>query len=286
MEKYIYEVLNNLNQKRYIGQTTSPTRRFREHKRLGGSEEKEKILYRAIAKYGVENFSFNIIEGPLKNYNEREKYWIKFYNTYVGWMDSWGYNMTEGGEEPPHPKGEDHHYAVHSWDDIEKIMSLLKNTKTSVLEIAKTFNYSRSAIERINSGKIWHIDDIDYPIRKEITSDFKKQRAELIKYDLLNTNLTQKEIGEKYNVGRSTVTAINRGQNFKDIDIDYPIRKTNQQSKPILMLDIKTQEILNEFKDAVEAIKYLGYGDPGGIRACAHGQLKTSLGYIWKFKER
>ena len=32
--------------------------------------------------------------------------------------------------------------------------------------------------------------------------------------DLLYTNLTQKEIANKYGVSRTTITAINRGQNF------------------------------------------------------------------------
>jgi Trp operon repressor len=38
---------------------------------------------------------------------------------------------------------------------------------------------------------------------------------ESIIQDLLYTNLTQKQISEKYGISRTTVTAINRGQNFK-----------------------------------------------------------------------
>ncbi|MBR2247054.1 MAG: hypothetical protein IJ880_08530 [Bacilli bacterium] len=136
--------------------------------------------------------------------------------------------MTPGGEEPPHLKGEDHHYSVHSWQDIEKIIYLLKNTKLSFLDIAKTFNYSRSAIERINKGIIWNNENLTYPIRCEDTKDFKKERANKIKYDLINTNLTQIEIGKKYGVGRTTITAINQGQNFFDEELDYPLRKNNQ----------------------------------------------------------
>ena len=40
-----------------------------------------------------------------------------------------------------------------------------------------------------------------------------------------NTNLTQKEIALKYNVGRTTITAINNGQNFRDNNLNYPLRK-------------------------------------------------------------
>ena len=86
---------------------------------------------------------------------------------------------------------------------------MLKNTKLSNLEIAKTFNYSRSAIERINRGIIWNDDNLEYPIRPTNTQNFSKERADKIKYDLMHTNLTQIEIGKKYGVGRTTITAIN-----------------------------------------------------------------------------
>lgn len=287
MEKYIYKITNNINKKVYIGQTNDIDRRFKEHKRCGSYEENEKLLYRAINKYGIDNFSFDIIEGPIKNYNEREIYWINYYNSFVANKNSWGYNMTPGGEEPPHPKGEEHHYATHTLEDIEKIISLLKNTKLSFLEISKTFNYSRSAIERINQGIIWNNEDLTYPIRSENTINFKIERANNIKYDLLNTNLTQKEIGKKYNVGRTTITAINRGQNFYDKELDYPLRKDNQQSKPIYMIDIESKKILKEFKDSVEAAQYLNnklYA--ANIRACANKKINTAYGYIWKFKEK
>ena len=39
MEKYIYKITNQLNNKCYIGQTTDYKRRFQEHKNLGYSIE-------------------------------------------------------------------------------------------------------------------------------------------------------------------------------------------------------------------------------------------------------
>ena len=43
--------------------------------------------------------------------------------------------------------------------------------------------------------------------------------------DLLNTTWTQKAIAEKYGCARSTVTAINNGQNNKKENLQYPLRK-------------------------------------------------------------
>jgi len=47
----------------------------------------------------------------------------------------------------------------------------------------------------------------------------------LIIDDLLNTTLTQKEIAKKYGCARTTVTAINNGQNFPQNNLIYPLRE-------------------------------------------------------------
>ena len=67
----------------------------------------------------------------------------------------------------------------------------------------------------------------------------------------------KKDIAKKYNVSRTTITAINNGQNFYQNDIDYPIRKQDQHSKPIKMIEITTGKTFKEFSSAAEAAKYL-----------------------------
>ena len=124
MEKYIYKITNKINGKCYIGQTTDYNRRFREHKSLGyDSKEKDKALYLAFKKYGIENFDFEVIEDKTVNYNEREKYWIAYYNAYTN-----GYNMTEGGDTPPLHIREKSPFATHSEEQVAEIKHLLKDT--------------------------------------------------------------------------------------------------------------------------------------------------------------
>lgn len=284
MEKYIYKITNLINGKIYIGQTNNPKRREREHFSLTPSileDNDGKILYDALLKYGPQNFSFEIIEDKCENYNEKEKFWIKTLNTLI----PFGYNMTEGGEAPPVFHGEQHPMATHFLNEVNEIRNLLANTKLSILEIAEQTNYSDSSIRRINSGLLWYDENIIYPIRIENTALFKKERMENIIYDLLNSNLTQKEIATKYNVSRTTITAINRGQNFYQKDIDYPIRKQDQHSKPIKMIEITTGKTFKEFSNAAEAAKYLNLPKraDSNIRACANGKIKTAYGYIWSF---
>ena len=82
MEKYIYKITNLINGKSYIGQTNDYKRRFREHREKNYCNA-EDLLYKAFDKYGIDNFSFEVIEDKTPNYNEREKYWIKYYHTYI-----------------------------------------------------------------------------------------------------------------------------------------------------------------------------------------------------------
>lgn len=97
---YIYLITNMVNQKQYIGQTTKirPTDRFSQHKYLARHPEQEKhcsILHDAMRKYGIDNFSFDILEEvPNDSLNEEEENWISFYNTKA----PNGYNLTDGGE--------------------------------------------------------------------------------------------------------------------------------------------------------------------------------------------
>lgn len=219
MIKYIYKIENLINHKIYIGQTNNPKRRFQEHKAKGYASKGVKILYYAFDKYGLENFSFDIIE-ETENYNEREKYWIKYYDSFEN-----GYNMTLGGEEPPVFQGENHPLATHNQEDVNYVKYLLQETKISVKDIAKITQYNESSINRINKGELWFDENQIYPLRKELTKINKIERANLIKYDLLNTKLTQKEIAKKYGVGRTTITAINNGQNFRDNNLEFPLRK-------------------------------------------------------------
>ena len=85
----IYKITKKENGKSYIGQSNDIERRFSEHK-----TKIDIPIEIAIKKYGVDAFNFEVIEEcSLDKLDEREKYWIAFYNTYKGF----GYNCNEGG---------------------------------------------------------------------------------------------------------------------------------------------------------------------------------------------
>ena len=89
---YIYAWENLWNWNMYVGQTIDLDEREKQHIR-----DHKQVIDGAIDKYGEENFDRYIIDvGYSKEeLDEREKYWIAYYDTFEG---SKHYNCTEGGE--------------------------------------------------------------------------------------------------------------------------------------------------------------------------------------------
>lgn len=96
----VYEHLNKVNGKRYIGITS---RSLEERSGLNGknyTKEHQEVFYNAIQKYGWNNFEHNIIKKNLsfEEATNLEKELIKKYHTYIYDDQKNGYNMTLGGE--------------------------------------------------------------------------------------------------------------------------------------------------------------------------------------------
>lgn len=91
---YIYEITNDVNNKSYVGKTEFDiNKRFVEHCQEAFKERsKNRPLYRAMRKYGVEHFHIQLIE-ETDVPEEREVYWIAKKDTYHN-----GYNATLGGD--------------------------------------------------------------------------------------------------------------------------------------------------------------------------------------------
>lgn len=100
---YIYKITNLVNNKAYIGQTKQPIQvRWDAHIYAAFREEDDNryYLHRAIHKYGVENFKFEVLEEVLNTQlNEREIYWIAYFHTYrYDKLGNQSYNLTRGGK--------------------------------------------------------------------------------------------------------------------------------------------------------------------------------------------
>jgi group I intron endonuclease len=105
----IYKVTNNVNGKIYIGQTIQGiVRRKAEHKCHANTHRSNSPFAKAIRKYGVEQFSWEVlhIATTLEELNEKEIFYIEHCNSTT---KGHGYNVEEGGKQPITPlRGEDH----------------------------------------------------------------------------------------------------------------------------------------------------------------------------------
>lgn len=97
----IYKWTNIITNKVYIGKTTREKQRKQEH--LKDRKRYDFAFYRALNKYGVENFTYEVLFETYSNSKEKinivlnalETYYIKKYSS----RDKrYGYNLTSGGD--------------------------------------------------------------------------------------------------------------------------------------------------------------------------------------------
>lgn len=90
----IYKICSVTTGKVYVGQSVDIRSRWRDHIRAAlAFGNKTNLLYSAMSDEGPENFTFEILEEvPRSELNEREKYYIDFYQSARA-----GLNKTSGG---------------------------------------------------------------------------------------------------------------------------------------------------------------------------------------------
>ena len=240
--KYIYKITNTVNGKCYIGQAKDYKTRFQGHKlKLRKNEHDNSHLQYAWNNYGADAFTFEVLEFAY-NYNEREKYSIKLYNSTD---EAYGYNILEGGENPPVRA-----HSTLSIDDVKKIQQMFLDGYT-LDDICSIFpSVTRGHISKIKSGKAWRDESLTYPLKKDNDNEIGTDLANLVIYDLLNTTITQKEIAKKYGISRTCVTAINNGnvQKYYNESYTYPLRQSVHYHKICYDLEL-LNNVINDIKD-------------------------------------
>lgn len=129
----IYKIVNQQTNKVYIGKTIRNLDvRKKEHLRDYLIEDNK--LYRAMRKYGPENFEFEIVEDQIDNaqLGMKEKYYIKKYNSYYE-----GYNSTFGGEGESAVDEEQILLLFSQGYNCVDIESLTKHTKKTIASVLK-----------------------------------------------------------------------------------------------------------------------------------------------------
>ena len=232
----IYKIVNLINNKVYVGQSKNIFERWKTHIRVstkdletcGPTVKKDANLpiHLAIRKYGVNNFSFIILE--LCDdilLDEKEKYYIRIYNSN---NKDYGYNLTTGGKTNIALKGERHSQAKLSQDQVNEIIKELK-TGRSQKEIAENFKVSKATIANINTGKNWTNKEFTYPIFDYSTIDRsgeKSGNAQItanmvmsIRKDFSKSEMTLQQLADKYDIRYSHARSICYGESWTNLPV-------------------------------------------------------------------
>lgn len=191
MRGFIYKITNKINGKSYIGQTIQNVKeRFYQHCATKCSQTiLNMVIHKALNKYGKSNFTIEVIEEvESTNLNDRERYWIRYYDSYNN-----GYNSTEGGQDG---------IKLFKNLDTESIVREYKSGK-SLREIGRLFNVDKQTIK-------------DLLVRNNInlrtTRTYKlsqKDREDIIKD--LSLGLSRKEIISKWHISKGYLSQLING---------------------------------------------------------------------------
>lgn len=136
----IYIITNDINDKVYVGQTVqSLHKRFINHC-CNSSKDNSKNMYikRAILKYGKQHFKISLIEEcPRELLNNREIYWITYYNSFNN-----GYNLTIGGNSNREVLTK----SISSMINIEEFNNYVTSNVCTIPELVEKFSISRSSV--------------------------------------------------------------------------------------------------------------------------------------------
>ena len=174
----IYKVTNKINGKVYIGQSVDIGKRWRQHM----TAKDDIYFHKAIQKYGVENFEWEVIEQcKKKDLDEREIYWIEYYDSF-----NKGYNCTRGGDGGPVLHGEDNPNwkGGISLDQSEYIKQRYETNKDEKKEYYKKqfkqyYEENKDKIKEykeVNKEKIKQQMKEWYEVHKEELKEKRKQR--------------------------------------------------------------------------------------------------------------
>ncbi|PGU82098.1 NUMOD3 domain-containing DNA-binding protein [Bacillus cereus] len=102
----IYKFTNLVNGKVYIGLTSKTLERRLTNHEAHVRNGYRNHFYNSVRKYGWENFKCEVIDQihseddaeRIERLKEREKYWISYYKSFIGFDDCNGYNATLGGD--------------------------------------------------------------------------------------------------------------------------------------------------------------------------------------------
>lgn len=271
---YIYKIYNNINDYIYIGQTIQAiNNRFYQHK-YDAKKGSTNTLHLAMMKYGEENFFIELIEEcDIELLDEREIYWISYYDSYNN-----GYNMTKGGSNIySNPQNRrikiDDLYLFQLWDEgksCKEIIEITGYSKTAVRNhLMKYENYSVEESEKRGfkeGGKTKEKEICQWSLKGEYIAKYASAR----------------EAEKETEIGYKNISAVlnKKAKTAGGYIWTFSNDKPALPKKQILQYDMDNN-LINIYSSKAEAARALNI-DASGIGKAIRGVNKTCGGYIWR----
>nr|DAM45207.1 MAG TPA: intron associated endonuclease [Crassvirales sp.] len=205
----IYIIKNTVNDKVYVGQTkVSLKLRFQNH--LSAARNgKDYIIGKAIRKYGEDKFYIELLEEcTVEELNEREKYWIAFFNSTDNRS---GYNISTGGNVIRTTKELDKDMVIKLFNSgipAFKIAKILHTGVSNVTNLLRSLNIRYGVdLQKVDAVEEAMIIDLylDGYSTVEIGNKFNRNKS-TIRRVLLRNNINLRTFKETKNLGRNLPT--------------------------------------------------------------------------------
>ena len=276
---YIYKVINSINNKVYIGQTTRTIPiRWSEHVRYSANKNLNYTseLYYAIQKYGAESFVVEQIEECNDNMlDEREQYWIDKYDSCNN-----GYNITRGGQGAIRT---DYKKIIDLWSLGLPVKSIAEELGVSKQVVAKRLKYNGITVHEILSRGNKAVARHKRVVR--ISEDGK----ESVVYNSLaeasrENNLTTGQISMVC-CGYRNYAGGYRWKYLDEIDVNNdfePALKQYHYKKQVHQYTLDGKYICS-FDSISEAARSFGKTSVRTIRYACGSSKRTGYGFRWSF---
>lgn len=289
---YIYKVTNLMNNKCYVGQTTTTIEhRWGQHKT---DYNNPNPMYKAFKKYGIENFKIEEIshytrdtkEKLLRILNSKEIYYIKKFNSLI---TENGYNLSVGGDN----RGVYNCFPVDVYNRNGKLLFQCSSAKETSRLLK---GYDVTSIVDCCNGKT--VPRIDYVFRfkedpfDKYSIDRKTTGVPIYQFDLtgklVNTYSSAIEAANTIGVNASSITSVVYGINktckgyYWNNKNEFSFSPIKDVRKAVDQYD-KNGEYIKTFESAASAMRYLGLSSSSGITACCKGKVISSNNYIWRY---
>lgn len=233
---YIYLITNKINGHKYVGQTVNLHTRWNQHCGINNKS----VLGKAINKYGKDNFKIEVIEETVASLsNDREVYWINYFNTYenkndynchVGGKVQFGkYNPMFGLKGPACPVSK---VTVGVAYMIRN--DYIKNKKESIYTLSNKYGLSTTIISDIIRGRHWSVEfekDVMRSLSGEDAASLSKDLCLLVYDSYKGGNTSTAELASKSGISCCTVLKICKGKHWSTEGLSDLIGETHTSAK-------------------------------------------------------